>query len=93
MIFGNKLKEMSIGMVSQRLEEMKDGDTAEYDKTLEMLLLMTEVATHFLKENKEFREKFAEIHAEFIKSPESERVIEESIIAYDNFKEKQETMV
>jgi hypothetical protein len=93
MIFGDKLKEMSIEIVSQHLEEMKDADTKDYDKTLKMILLMTEVAIHFLKESKEFREKFAEIHAEFIKSAESESIIKKSIIAYKNFKEKQETTV
>ncbi len=80
------MTEWSLGMVNKSLEEMKESDIEEYDQTLKMFLLATEAATHFLKNDQEFREKFAQIHAEFIKSPESKSVIEESIKAYEKLK-------
>ncbi len=79
------MEEWSLGMVNKRLKEMKEGDIEEYNKTLEMFLLATEAATHFLQESPEFRKKFAKIHSDFIKSPESAEVIEDSITAYNNF--------
>ncbi|GAB6137742.1 hypothetical protein [Halanaerobaculum tunisiense] len=88
MFLPDKLTELSIGMVNKELEEVKESDPEEYEETIKMLLLMTEIATHFLQESQEFREAFAKIHTEFLKRPERKQVIEEAITAYADFKEE-----
>ncbi|AGB42091.1 hypothetical protein Halha_2215 [Halobacteroides halobius DSM 5150] len=90
MLFSDKLTELSIGMANEELKEMEASDPEKYDKTLEMIVLMTEIATHFLNESQEFRAAFAKIHAQFLKYPESREVIKESMAAYDDFKQSEE---
>ncbi|GAB6100090.1 hypothetical protein JCM16358_19690 [Halanaerocella petrolearia] len=82
MFLTDEFAELSIGMVNKKLKKMEESEPEKYDESLEMILLLTEIATHFLKESKEFREAFAEIHAEFLKYPESRQVIEESIATF-----------
>ena len=74
-------------MVNEDLKKMKEGNPEKYDQTEEMMVLLAEIATHFLKESPEFRKKFAKIHAKFLEYPESKQVIEKSVSAYDQYKQ------
>lgn len=83
-----KLTELSIELANKDLQKMKQADPEKYDQTLELMVLLTEIATHFLQESQEFREKFAQIHAEFLQHPERKQVIQESITAYGEYTEQ-----
>lgn len=82
-----KLTEFSIELANKDLEEMKEADLDKYDQTEEMLVSLTQVATHFLTESPEFRREFAKIHAKFLEYPESRQVIEKSLSAYAQYEQ------
>lgn len=84
-MFEKFMTELSAKMSLDNLNELKNSNPEEYDETLKMFVAATKVGIQFLKESPEFREAFAEIHAEFLKHPECKQVIEEAFEANNKF--------
>ena len=76
-MFEKLTTELTSKMTLDNLKELKSSNPKEYDKTLQAFITATEAATHMLAESKEFRTAFAQIHAEFLKYPESKSIIEQ----------------
>ena len=76
---------MQTYIANEYVESINDEAPKNLDKMTELFNNLTELAIHMLKTNQEFRLKFAQIHAEYLKYPESRQVIEESINAYNKY--------
>ncbi|ADL11678.1 hypothetical protein [Acetohalobium arabaticum] len=70
--------ELSAKIALDNLNELKESDPEEYNKTVKAFIAATEVGIKILKESPEFRQAFAEIHAEFLKYPEAKKVIKKA---------------
>jgi hypothetical protein len=80
------MAEFSNGIMKGQFEKLKE-NPEKYDNMLQMSLIGLEMGKIFLQESEEFRNSFARLHAEFLKYPESRKVIEESLVAYSNFEQ------
>lgn len=75
-----------MNMMEKFVSELNESDPDKRNHFLQATLQLFQVSIEALKESPEFRQKFLEIHAEFLKYPESKDMIKESIIAYEKYK-------
>ncbi|SKA01008.1 hypothetical protein [Selenihalanaerobacter shriftii] len=80
-MFEKFITELSAKLTIDNLNQLKESDPKKYDETLKLFIVAAEVGTKMLKESPKFRKVFAEIHAEFLKYPESKEVIETALNA------------
>ncbi|MCF8011422.1 MAG: hypothetical protein K9L17_10860 [Clostridiales bacterium] len=77
MFLTDRITEMSNEMMNEHMENVKN-DPEKYDKVLQMSIKGMELGIIYLRENKQFREVFANLHAEFLKYPECRKVINDA---------------
>ncbi len=78
-MFMDLITEISSGLASKKLEKMKEEDPEKYQQTIKFFTNAAELAVHFIRESKEFREAFARVHNEFLNYPECRSTIEKAI--------------
>ena len=81
-------QELSTTMANNYIEELKKKNPKELDQMILLFNNLSDVVIEILKISPEFRTKFAKIHSEFMKYPESNQVIEESIKAYRQYSDQ-----
>lgn len=79
--------ELSNKAANKYVEELKKKNPEELDQMILLFNNLSDVVIEILKTSPEFRMKFAKIHGEFLKYPESRDVIEQSLKAYSKYKE------
>ncbi len=79
------LNQIFINITEEVLERMKDSTLEGRQQMSKIAAEFTNITIQLLKENPEFRDAFARIHAEFFNYPESEIVIRQAIKAYGEF--------
>ncbi|KNF08400.1 hypothetical protein CLPU_7c00280 [Gottschalkia purinilytica] len=80
------LVEAGADFASDYIKNLKDKDPERLEEINKLICNFTDVAINLLKESSEFRKKFAEIHAEFLKHPECKQVIDETLNSVSKYR-------
>ena len=74
-----------MNMMEKFMQEIKEAAPEKRDHFMKTTATVFEITTEILKESPEVRDGFLKVHAEFLKYPEAEEMIKESIKAYKKY--------
>ena len=79
------LLDQLMSLTEKMAQELQEAPPERRDHFLKSSLILFDISLETLKRSPELREKFAQVHSEFLRHPESKDTILQSIQAYNTY--------
>lgn len=79
------LLDQMMGWMEKMWKELQEAPPEKRDHFLKSSLIMFDISLDAIKRSPELRQKFAEIHSEFLRHPECKDTVQESFNAYEKY--------
>lgn len=79
------LMDQAMNIMEKLVKEIKESNPEKREHLINSSVMLFEISTEALKNSPEFRKGFAMVHSEFLKYPECQDTIQQSIEAYKKY--------